>query len=761
MTSTVFSSGTVITAPWLNDVNTTTYTTVPAQAVSTASNAAAIAVINGATGSNSVGYTPAGVGHTLTTVQAKLRESISVKDFGCVGDGVTNDTANFQEAITAAENAGASLYIPDGIYKTTATLTITKRLHLYGEGAKVSIISSSALEALLVATPVGYANTFSYFHDFGIDPAVAGGGTSGFVCRLAAAGANYAYMSNFIIERVYIGDFSSYGMVFDNNVANTDGFSTFTVRRCWISNGLNLNKIGDSCNIEENTITDGATVRTNHTGNRVGVLYTGLSGARQGVLRSNNITTSGGAIAAIYSEQIRIQDNYCEHPYNYQIPYGASGLTYNAHIYLNNCTNPEIVGNTISPGNLGSAVTTGTTVSGNGTITSIASMTNIYAGCTVSGTGITPGTRVGSVGPGSQVNLTLVATSSGVGTTLTFGYAPDYSVSVSGTTSYGNFSGNSVDKATLYHFNFSGGVGVPAMFLGEANTFQSAPNVLVPVVNNPNGNINAKMLPHVTTSTLPTASSFPGGVVWDETSVTAKISDGTSWTSLGATSGPTMTSLFFNPFFDIYGNTDPAVGPPLGVTAAGSAIKETSAPYIYSGSTGTTSMKVLSSGATITNGVVITPGLQPWRNSTESISISVAVYSTSFVNGAAKVFLFDGTTYWPMGQSTVNNTWQLIKGTHTLVAGSNWSIVIASWSEGTSAFTSGYNFYVGGVNVVRGTVAPDTIEDTTSRRNYVIQETVAPLYAPAFIGMRYLNSTLGKFYMAKGQAVVGDWIILN
>ena len=34
MTSTVFTPGTTVTSPWLNDVNTTTYTTVPAQATS-------------------------------------------------------------------------------------------------------------------------------------------------------------------------------------------------------------------------------------------------------------------------------------------------------------------------------------------------------------------------------------------------------------------------------------------------------------------------------------------------------------------------------------------------------------------------------------------------------------------------------------------------------------------------------------------------------------------------------------------------------
>jgi hypothetical protein len=44
-------------------------------------------------------YTPAGTGAVTTTVQAKLRESVSPKDFGAVGDGVTNDAAAFLLAL--------------------------------------------------------------------------------------------------------------------------------------------------------------------------------------------------------------------------------------------------------------------------------------------------------------------------------------------------------------------------------------------------------------------------------------------------------------------------------------------------------------------------------------------------------------------------------------------------------------------------------------------------------------------------------------
>ncbi|CAB4132813.1 Pectate lyase superfamily protein [uncultured Caudovirales phage] len=120
MTSTVFSSGTVITAPWLNDVNTSTYTTVPSNTANIAVNTAAIAVLNSATGAANVGYTPAGTGAVATNVQAKLRQTVSVLDFGAKGDGVTNDASAFTAAWTTS-NPKAVL-VPAGTYLITGTV---------------------------------------------------------------------------------------------------------------------------------------------------------------------------------------------------------------------------------------------------------------------------------------------------------------------------------------------------------------------------------------------------------------------------------------------------------------------------------------------------------------------------------------------------------------------------------------------------------------------------------------------------------------
>jgi len=79
-------------------------------------------------------YTPAGTGAVDTDVETKLRESVSVKDFGAVGDGVADDTV----AIQAALNTGKRVYIPAGDYLCSSQLTSTFSLNIHGDGGEES-----------------------------------------------------------------------------------------------------------------------------------------------------------------------------------------------------------------------------------------------------------------------------------------------------------------------------------------------------------------------------------------------------------------------------------------------------------------------------------------------------------------------------------------------------------------------------------------------------------------------------------------------
>lgn len=89
-------------------------------------------------GSSLVGYQPAGTGAVATTVQSKLRETVSVKDFGAAGDGVADDTAAINLALTHLNSiGGGTLYFPQGTYKTTSEILINSaRINLLGTGKR-------------------------------------------------------------------------------------------------------------------------------------------------------------------------------------------------------------------------------------------------------------------------------------------------------------------------------------------------------------------------------------------------------------------------------------------------------------------------------------------------------------------------------------------------------------------------------------------------------------------------------------------------
>jgi len=87
--------------------------------------------------STRVDYTAPYTSAVVRTGNSKWSDIVSVKDFGAVGNGSTNDTA----AIQAAINTGKHVYFPTGTYYITNALTInTQGQTLSGDGQRRSAI---------------------------------------------------------------------------------------------------------------------------------------------------------------------------------------------------------------------------------------------------------------------------------------------------------------------------------------------------------------------------------------------------------------------------------------------------------------------------------------------------------------------------------------------------------------------------------------------------------------------------------------------
>ena len=97
-----------------------------------------------------------------TTTDADLTGMVSVKDFGAVGDGVTDDTVAIQNAIDNSNPPGCdhgAVFLPSGKYKITDTLTIANRNNfslvgmraaIYQHGTGKDIISVASCTTIVI-----------------------------------------------------------------------------------------------------------------------------------------------------------------------------------------------------------------------------------------------------------------------------------------------------------------------------------------------------------------------------------------------------------------------------------------------------------------------------------------------------------------------------------------------------------------------------------------------------------------------------------
>jgi len=170
-------------------------------------------------GSSLVGFLQSGTGAVATTTQSKFRESVSVKDFGAKGDGVTDDTASIQAAWNAVKTAGGGCILaPAGTYLISSAINITgaNNVEFIGAGPDATIIKSNSTTA-----DVFYDSGTSLwrtFRDFSIASSVT---------RTAGSYFNLAAEKRGMFDRLHLtGHFN--GMRFA-------GFEITEVRSCVIT----------------------------------------------------------------------------------------------------------------------------------------------------------------------------------------------------------------------------------------------------------------------------------------------------------------------------------------------------------------------------------------------------------------------------------------------------------------------------------------------------------------------------------------------
>ena len=162
-----------------------------------------IATYDNISGVNSVDasrvtYDPPFIGSVITNVEAKLAQTVSVKDFGAVGDGVADDTA----AIQAALNSGVkSVYIPAGNYLISSLLIpSTMYLTIHGDGQSSVLVQKSGSSNAMIRW-----NTASIAYTQGLIQGIQIKGTNGTAHCINTSGVGGLTLQDIYILDVPVG----------------------------------------------------------------------------------------------------------------------------------------------------------------------------------------------------------------------------------------------------------------------------------------------------------------------------------------------------------------------------------------------------------------------------------------------------------------------------------------------------------------------------------------------------------------------------
>lgn len=277
------------------------------------------AELSAGTGAELVGFQHVWAGAVTRTTHDKLRESVSVKDFGAVGDGVTDDTVAVQTALDYCYAAKKTLFFPAGYYAVTesgpgSTYALRNRgVSMVGEGTFYSQIVPLAsmpntADFIRVTPDSGAYIDFMELGRLSIQPTY-NGGKRGRSC-IYMDFPQETNLSRLHMHNLYLLPGNDYSLVIDNNnVVNFQGVpANSVIEQCMFWEGTKLLKVGDSITIRNNVFRSSAGGRE-----AIRLYISDTSGvASHCVITENNIDCVGGALYAIRGRSIKFTYNNVE-----------------------------------------------------------------------------------------------------------------------------------------------------------------------------------------------------------------------------------------------------------------------------------------------------------------------------------------------------------------------------------------------------------------------------------------------------------------
>lgn len=273
-------------------------------------------------GSALVAFLPSGTGAVARTVQARLRDTVSVFDFMSTaqiadvqaGTAVLNVTAAIQAAIDSIGSNGGRLYFPPGVYAVSdidsdgACLKIQYPIQLAGAGPFYTAIRplasvSSAVHTLWFSPSTSFDARHTSVEGLFLGNPFNGTrqGNAGVYCSTLTAGQS---LPQFSLRGCYVGQGSGPAFYHLNSAVNNPdgGMYGAVIERNTLTGGARFDFTGDSNSVNRNLL----------SGTGIGLQASLVTGSSLLEVMANNITATYGAIRLLNGSRFRVIGNNCE-----------------------------------------------------------------------------------------------------------------------------------------------------------------------------------------------------------------------------------------------------------------------------------------------------------------------------------------------------------------------------------------------------------------------------------------------------------------